>query len=116
MISSRARRGPENFNVPLRVSSSTSSRDAVQETLTCLCAFLVQHQAEACEKESRLTEINARQRAESLFDRDKRRNVEIAEALKQEQARHEAVIENMHRLRALRMAQDAQKRPDEVTE
>jgi acetyl-CoA carboxylase beta subunit len=47
--------------------------------------FLVQHQYKACEKESRLTEIKARQRAESLFDRDKRRNVEIAEALKQEQ-------------------------------
>jgi len=35
---------------------------------------------------------NARQRAESLFDRETRREAEIADALKQEQARHDAVI------------------------
>jgi len=47
---------------------------------------------------------NARQRAESLFDRETRREAEIANALKQEQARHDAVIRNMHRLKALRLS------------
>jgi len=40
---------------------------------------------------------NARQRAA-------RREAEIANALKQEQARHDAVIRNMHRLKALRLS------------
>jgi hypothetical protein len=44
--------------------------------------------------------------AESLFERTKRRDEEINHALKLESERHEAVIKNMHRLRALRLAQD----------
>ncbi len=40
--------------------------------------------------------------AESVFNRNQRRAAEIDEALKQEDARHAAVVKNMHRLRALR--------------
>jgi hypothetical protein len=45
--------------------------------------------------------------AESIFDRNKRREAQISEALKQEAARHDLAVKNMHRLRALRLAQDA---------
>jgi hypothetical protein len=48
-----------------------------------------------------------REVAETIFDRNKRREAEINDALKQDQARHEAAIKNMQRLRALRLAQDA---------
>ena len=44
--------------------------------------------------------------AESVFDRNKRREAEINEALKQDSARREAAVKNMHRLRALRLARD----------
>ena len=56
-----------------------------------------------------MTDNNARERAESLFDREKRREAEIADALTQEQARHDAVIRNMHRLRPLRLSRQRQK-------
>jgi hypothetical protein len=42
--------------------------------------------------------------AEAVFDRNKRREAEINDALRQEEARHEAAVKNMHRLRALRLA------------
>ena len=45
--------------------------------------------------------------AESVFERNKRREAEINEALKQEEARREAAVKNMLRLKALRMARDA---------
>ena len=45
--------------------------------------------------------------AESVFDRNRRREAEINEVLKQEAARHEAAVKNMHRLRALRLAREA---------
>src|SRR5262245_17090479 len=45
--------------------------------------------------------------AESVFDRNKRREAEIIEVLKQEEARREAAVKNMQRLRALRLARDA---------
>ena len=45
--------------------------------------------------------------AESVFDRIKRREAEINEVLKQEEARRDAAVKNMHRLRALRLARDA---------
>ncbi len=48
-----------------------------------------------------MTDTNARKCAESLFDRETRREAEIADALKQEQA-HDAAIRNMHRLRCFR--------------
>ena len=52
--------------------------------------------------------FNAKQRevAETVFDRNKRREAEISDALRQEQARHEAAVKNMQRLKALRLAQE----------
>ena len=44
--------------------------------------------------------------AETVFDRNQRREAEINDALRQEQARHKAVVKNMLRLRALRLARD----------
>jgi hypothetical protein len=52
---------------------------------------------------------NAKRRevAESVLNRNQRREAEINEALKQEAARRAAVVKNMQRLRALRIARDA---------
>jgi hypothetical protein len=47
---------------------------------------------------------DARDLAETVFDRSKRREAEIENALKEEQDRHAAVLKNMHRLRALRLS------------
>ena len=47
-----------------------------------------------------------REVAESVFERNQRREAEINEALRQEQARRAAVVKNMQRLRALRLARD----------
>ena len=47
-----------------------------------------------------------REVAETVFNRNQRREAEINEALKQEYARREAAIKNMYRLRALRIARD----------
>ena len=44
--------------------------------------------------------------AESVFERNQTRNAEINEALKQENARREAAVKNMYRLRALRLERD----------
>jgi hypothetical protein len=49
---------------------------------------------------------NQREIAETVFDRNQRREAEINEALKQEYARREAAVKNMYRLRALRIARD----------
>ncbi len=48
--------------------------------------------------------------AETVFDRNKRREAEINDALMQEQARHNAAVKNMLRLRALRLARDTKKK------
>jgi hypothetical protein len=53
-----------------------------------------------------MSDTNQRGVAESLFERTQRREEEINYALKLEAERHEALIKNMHRLRALRLAQD----------
>jgi hypothetical protein len=52
---------------------------------------------------------NAKRRevAESVLNRNQRREAEINKALKQEAARRAAVVKNMQRLRALRIARDA---------
>lgn len=52
--------------------------------------------------------INTDQReiAESIFERNQRREKEINDALKQEYARREAAVKNMYRLKALRLARD----------
>jgi hypothetical protein len=46
---------------------------------------------------------------ETVFDRNRRREAEINDALRQEQARHDAAVKNMHRLRELRLARDTKK-------
>jgi len=51
-----------------------------------------------------MPETSQREVAESVFERNRRREAEINEALRQEAARREAVIRNMHSLRALRLA------------
>jgi hypothetical protein len=48
-----------------------------------------------------------REIAESTFDKYKRREAEINSALQQENAKHEAAVKNMHRLRSLRLQRDA---------
>lgn len=48
--------------------------------------------------------------AETVFDRNRRREAEINDALRQEQARHEAAVKNMQRLRALRLERDAKEK------
>jgi hypothetical protein len=53
-------------------------------------------------------------RSEATLDRNQRREAEINEALKQEAARHAAAIKNMHRLRALRLAQDGLAQEDKA--
>ena len=57
---------------------------------------------------------DAKLRAESVFQKNKRREAEINDALKQEQARHAAAVKNMHRLRALRLARDAEPSTNKV--
>ncbi len=48
--------------------------------------------------------------AETVFERNQRREREIGDALRLEEERHAAVIKNMHRLRALRLSRK-QSRP-----
>ena len=54
-----------------------------------------------------MLDTNQREIAESQYERNQRREAEVEDALKQERARHEAVVNNMHRLRALRLARHA---------
>jgi hypothetical protein len=54
-----------------------------------------------------MLDTDQREIAESQFERNQRREAEVENALKQERARHEATVNNMHRLRALRLARDA---------
>lgn len=50
---------------------------------------------------------NQRDVAETVFERNQRRETEINQALQQEEARRAAAIANMHRLRKLRLQRDA---------
>ena len=54
-----------------------------------------------------MSDTNRHEVAESLFERNLRRETEINEALKLEAERHGAAVRNMHRLRALRSERDA---------
>ena len=54
-----------------------------------------------------MSDTNQHEVAESLFERNQRREMEINEALKLEAERHAAAVRNMHQLRALRLARDA---------
>ena len=49
---------------------------------------------------------NQREVAETVLERNQRREAEINAALKQEYARREAAIKNMYRLRELRLSRD----------
>lgn len=51
-----------------------------------------------------MTDNSARRRAESVFNREQRREQEIAAAIELEAARHQAAMENMKRLRELRLS------------
>ena len=53
-----------------------------------------------------MPDSNQREIAESVFERNQRREAEINAALKQEEARRAVAIENMHRLRKLRLQRD----------
>jgi len=57
-----------------------------------------------------MANTNQPETSESQFERNMRREMEIEDALKQERARHEAAVKNMHRLKALRLARDAELR------
>jgi hypothetical protein len=54
-----------------------------------------------------MSDTNQRAVAETVFERNQRREAEINEALRQEYARREAAVKNMYRLRALQIARDA---------
>jgi hypothetical protein len=54
-----------------------------------------------------MADAKQREIAESVFERNQRREKEINDALKQEYARREAAVKNMYRLRGLRLARDA---------
>jgi len=54
-----------------------------------------------------MSDTDQRAVAETAFDRNQRREMEINDALKQEHARREAAVKNMYRLRALRLERDA---------
>jgi hypothetical protein len=53
-----------------------------------------------------MTDDNQRSLAETVFEREQRREKEISDAMKMEAARRSAAIENMHRLKAMRLARD----------
>jgi len=53
-----------------------------------------------------MADTEARAVAETVFDRNQRREAEINMALEEEAARHAAAVKNMHRLRALRLARE----------
>ena len=59
-----------------------------------------------------MLDTKARERAETLFERNQKREKEVGDALKQETARHEAAVANMYRLRALRLSRKAQRKSD----
>ena len=60
-----------------------------------------------------MLDTKARERAETLFERNQKRE-KVGDALKQEAARHEAAVTNMYRLRALRLSRKAQRKSDKA--
>jgi hypothetical protein len=53
-----------------------------------------------------MSDDNQRALAETIFERGQTREREISDALRLEAKRHEAVVQNMHRLRALRLSRE----------
>jgi hypothetical protein len=67
------------------------------------------------EKEAFMSQRD-RKAAEATFDKRQKRESEIAEVIKQEDARRDAAVKNMQRLRALRIERDAKNQSvDKVT-
>lgn len=62
-----------------------------------------------------MLDTNQREIVETQFERNQRREAEVQDALKQERARHEAAVNTMHRLRALRFARDAKLTGSEIS-
>jgi len=56
-----------------------------------------------------MTDQDPRTVAETVFERQQRREREISDALKLEEQRHAAAIKNMQRLRALRLSREQTK-------
>jgi len=54
-----------------------------------------------------MTDENQRALAETVFERERKLEKEISEALKIEAARHAAAVQNMRRLKALPLALEA---------
>jgi hypothetical protein len=54
-----------------------------------------------------MSEMKQHELAETVFDRNQRREAEINDALKQEQTRREDAVRNMYRLQSLRLKRDA---------
>ena len=54
-----------------------------------------------------MTDENQRALAETVFEREQRREKETNEALRIEAARRTAAVQNMQRLRTLRLAREA---------
>ena len=57
-----------------------------------------------------------RELAETVFERNERREAEINDAVKQEHARREAAVKNMYRLQALRIARDEKTKTSQSSE
>jgi hypothetical protein len=53
-----------------------------------------------------MADTKQREIVETVFERSQRREKEVNDALKQEYARREAAIKNMHPFRALRLSRD----------
>ena len=62
-----------------------------------------------------MVDTNQLEIVESQFERNQRREAEVENALKQERVRHEAALNNMHRLRALRLARDSKSISDPMS-
>lgn len=59
-------------------------------------------------------DAKSREAAKSAFNRYERREAEINKPVRPEQARHEAAVKNMQRLRILRQQREAENAASEV--
>jgi hypothetical protein len=92
----------------MRISNALSFR-----TFHCVMRGTSGRFARYCHTPNRQDLMSAKNSevAESTFQKYQRREAEIAVALREEQARHDAAIKNMHRLRSLRQQREAQSPP-----
>jgi hypothetical protein len=59
-----------------------------------------------------MSDYDLRASAETVFQREQRREKELRDALRLEAERHDATLRNMHRLRALRLERDGNAKPN----